>query len=261
MEMDNGQYKTSGNREKERKMQNRILVSERIRYAYLVLFGILASSTSAQIVGLKWDRDSIVEKEYQPSYCQNKPEEAQICSDAFSLTGSGSQQVVIDSIIFKVITPGINSSHATLKLNQTVLKFAFNISGNQAGYPWKFSEYNDSGFEKISINPFQKVDFSGFEIDNCLFTCPVAKKTAQFKIPVTADLIFVSKNKRDTLTLLGLQSQESTSINRFPKSGANNFVTQIIEEYRNTNGRRVGSSSLKGNNGSTISFPISSSSH
>lgn len=240
-------------------MQNCILISERLRYAYLVLVGALASTINAQIVGLKMDRDSIVEMEYQPSYCQNKPEEAQICSDAFSLTGSGPQKVVIDSIFFKVLTPGINSSHAILKFNQTVLKFAYNSSGIQAGYPWKFSEYNDSGFSKISINSFQKVDFSGFEIDNCLFSCPVSETTSQFKLPVTADLIFVSNNKRDTVTLLGLESQESTSIKQYPKSGTNNFIPQKNEEHRNTNGRLVGSSSLKGNSGSIISFPINSS--
>jgi hypothetical protein len=241
-------------------MQNHFLAIMHKGYVCLALVGAFSSTTNAQIIGLKWDRDSIVEKEYQASYCQNKPEKASICSDAFSLSQSSSQDIVIDSIFFKVTTPGVISSHAELKLNQRVLKFAFNFSG-QAGYPWKLSEYNDSSSAKISVNPFQKVEFSGFEIDNCLFSCPVFQAATQAKFPVMAVLVFVSKNKRDTLNLMGLQSQESSSINRYPKSGAYKLTPTIFKNSWNTNGRRIGSSSSQGNGGSIISFPISSSSH
>jgi hypothetical protein len=225
--------------------------------AYLALAGVLASSPEAQMVGLKWERDTIVEKEYQPSFCQNKLEKTSICSDAFSLTQLGSQKVVIDSILFKVTTPGIISSHATLKFDQTILKFAYHYSGNQTGYPWKFSEYNDSGFDKISINPSQKVDFSGFEIDNCLFSCPLSQSATSAKLPITAVLIFVSKNQRDTLVLMGLQSQDATHINRYPKSGAKKFSPDKSLEYRNTNGRLVKAPYSQESSGPKITFPCS----
>jgi hypothetical protein len=156
-------------------MRNLLPIHFRTQYACLASFGMLASISDAQTPALKWDRDTIVEKEYQASFCQNNQERAAICSDAFSITQSGSQPVVIDSIYFKVTTPGIQSSQAMVGYNQSTLYFAYRFSGQ---YPWEIPEYNDPGATKISIDPFQKVDFTGAEIDNCLYGCPVSKSAA-----------------------------------------------------------------------------------
>ncbi len=234
-------------------MWNHLPTYLHIRYAYLALIGTLASSTEAQMVGVKWDRDTIVEKEYQASFCQSNPERAAICSDAFSITQSSSQQVVIDSIYFKVTTPGIQSSQAMVRYNQSILYFAYHSSGR---YPWKIPEYNDPGSTKISIDPFQKAYFTGVEIDNCFYGCPVSQSAAQPKFLVTGVLIFVLNNRqRDTLTLMGLQNQyDPTPIYRRPNSGVNKVFPEKPEVYRNTNGRLVGSLQSKGSDNPEISF-------
>jgi hypothetical protein len=221
-------------------MRHRLTIFFNTGHAILALIWILTTSGFAQVSVLKWDRDTIVEKEYQASYCQNNPERSTICSDAFSITNPSPQRVVIDSIFFKVTTPGIISSHSTLKFNQAILKFAYHYSGSQAGYPWIFSEYNESGYAKISINSFQKVDITAFEIDNCLYSCPVSKGASPIKLPITASLIFVSGSQRDTLTLIGLQNQEPSPINRNAKTGAYKPYSKQSIEYRNSNGRLGG---------------------
>jgi hypothetical protein len=239
-------------------MRNYLPTSFATRYACLAWFGILVASSGAQTPVLKWDRDSIVEKEYQASFCQGKPERAGICSDAFSITQSGSQKILIDSIFFKVTTPGIQSSQAMLRYNQNILYFAYHSSGR---YPWKIPEYNDPGSAKISIDPFQKVDFTGVEMDNCFYGCPVSQSAAQSKFLVTGVLIFVLNNgQRDTLTLMGLQNQyDPTPIYRRPNSGVNKVSPEKPDVHRNTNGRLIGSLHSKGSDNPEISFSCCSS--
>lgn len=226
----------------------------RTLHVLLGLFGVAPLTAEAQITGLNRDRDTIVEKEFQPSYCQNKPERASICSDAFSLTQSSTSEIVIDSIFFKVTTPGIISSHATLKIGQRELRFTFHNSGNQAGFPWRFSQYNDSGLDKISITPFQDAEFSDFEIDNCLYSCPVSQSGSAAKLQVTASLIFVSKNKRDTLTLIGIQNQGTSHIKNIYRSGSIKVDMETAGEYRSVNGSRVRPSLSQRNYGSVYLF-------
>jgi hypothetical protein len=222
-------------------------------FACVALIGMLATSAGAQTPVLKWDRDTIVEKECQASFCQNNPDKAAICSDAFSITQSGSQRVGIDSIYFKVTTPGIQSSQAMVRYNQSILYFAYHASGR---YPWKVPEYNDPGSAKISIDPFQKAYFTGVEIDNCFYGCPVSQSAAQPKFLVTGVLIIVLANRqRDTLTVLGLQNQyDPAPIYRRPNPGVNKVYPEKPDVNRDANGRLVGSLPSIGSGNREIPF-------
>jgi hypothetical protein len=236
-------------------MRHTRLIRLRTPHVLLALAGGAALIANARIIGLNRDRDTIVENEFQASYCQDKPERTSICSDAFSLSQSATSQIVIDSIFFKVATPGIISSHATFKIGQRVLKFAFHHSGNQVGYPWIFSEYNDSGVAKVSITPFQNAEFSGFEIDECLYSCPDSQSGPVVKLEVTAFLIFVSKNQRDTLTLMGLQNQGASPIKGIHGSGTLNGKAETVGKFRSVNGRRIDPPPSQGNPVFTYPFP------
>ena len=246
---------TSGKSEgRGEKVSRPIPVYFRTRQLFLVSIGLLAPSADAQIPMLKWDRDTIVENEYQASFCQEKPERAGICSDAFSITQSGTQKVVIDSIYFKVTTPGIQSSQVIMRYNQSILYFAYHSSGR---YPWKIPEYNDPGSTKISIAPFRKADFTGVEMDNCFYGCPVSQTAAQPKFMVNGILVFVlNSHQRDTLTLMGLQNQyDPTPIYRRPEPGFNKASPERIDAYRNINGRLI--SSLPGKSHDNPEIPFS----
>ena len=220
------------------------------------LIGFFFSLVNSQTANLKWSRDTIVETEYQAQYCLTDTTKSRICADNVSVTQQSPQQVVIDSINFKVITPQITSSHAVFKYKQTVLKFAYSSSGKQEGFPWKFSEYNDSQFSKITIKPLEQTSFYGFEIDNCLFSCPAAQGSAQSKIPVSGLLIFISKNQRDTLFLMGLQSRDPIGIFRSPRQGMKEINSSVGTANWNPMGRLIHIPYLnKKTENSTIVFP------
>jgi hypothetical protein len=109
--------------------------------ACVALIGVLATFAGAQTPLLKWDRDTIVEKEYQTSFCHNNPDKTAICSDAFSITQSGFQRVSIDSIYVKVTTSGIQSSQAMVRYGQNFLYFVYHATGR---YPWKVAIVNET---------------------------------------------------------------------------------------------------------------------
>jgi hypothetical protein len=239
---------TTGNhQEREKFMGNPIPKYLLARIAFPMWISILAPAAVAQSSALKFDRDTVVEFEYQDSFCQGKPERAGICSDGFSISQSSAGRLVIDSIYYKVTTPGIQSSQAMLEYNQKTLYFTYSSSGP---YPWKIPNYNDSGNAKISLDPLVKVNFWGTGIDDCFYACPVAQSgPSQPKLRVTGIFIFVTSNhQRDTLTVIGLQNRDDpSSTSRRPNSKSNMFHTQKNEAHRNTMGRLMGSSKMGGN--------------
>jgi hypothetical protein len=230
--------------ESEKFMGNPIPKYLLARFAFPIWIFILAPAAIAQSSALKFDRDTVVEFEYQDSFCQGKSERAGICSDGFSISQSSAGRLEIDSIYYKVTTPGIQSSQAMLKYNQKTLYFAYSSSGS---YPWKIPNYNDSGNAKISLDPLGKVNFGGTEIDDCLYLCPVAQSgPSQPKLRVTGIFVFVTSNhQRDTLTVIGLQNQDDpSSTSRRPNSKSNMIHKQKNEARRNTTGRLMGPSKV-----------------